>query len=119
MGLAANAINGNALGEPLVDFLNHSPGHFGVVGDVEVVVVDVEFRSRIGGTCGAEGDADKVLAENTAEDTIAEGAILGEDLVDDIPLEDLALVARDHGGDVVLDYRSQGVAVVDRLYPGR
>jgi hypothetical protein len=40
-----------------------------------------------------------------------------EDLVDNIPLQDLALVVGDDIFDVVLDDRRQGVAVVDRRHP--
>ena len=119
VGLGSDAVDWNALGEPLVDFFDHAPGDFGVVGNVEVVVVDVELGGRISGTCCAEGDADKVLAENTAEDAVTKRAVLCKDLIDDIPLDDLALVAGDHGGDMVLDNLSQGVAVVDVLHPLR
>lgn len=119
MGLAAYAINGNALGEPLVNLFNHTPGYFSIVGDVKVVVVDIELGSGVSCTCCAEGNAYKVLAENATEDAVAEGAILGEDLIDDVPLDDLAPIAGDHGGDVVLDDRSQGGAIVDGAYPRR
>ena len=34
-------------------------------------------------------------------------------------MDDLALVAGDHGGDVVLDDGSQGGAIVDGAYPRR
>ena len=119
MSLGADTVNRNALGEPLVDLFDHAPGDLGVVGIVQVVVVDVELGVRISGSCGAEGDANKVLAKDTAEDAIAERAVLGKDLVDDIPVEDLALVAGDHGGDVVLDNLRQGGAVVDVLHPLR
>jgi len=119
VALGANAVDWDTLSEPLVDLFDHTPGDFGVVGNVEVVVVDVQLRGRIGGTRCAEGDANKVLAENAAEDAVAERAVFSKDLVDDIPLDDLALVACDRGGDMVLDNLGQGVAVVDVLHPLR
>ena len=119
MSLRADSIDRNTLGEPLVDLFDHAPGDLGVVCNVEVIVVDVKLGIRVSGACSAERDANEVLAENAAEDAVAEGAVLGEDLVDDVPVEDLALVARDHCGDVVLDDLGQGVAVVDVLHPLR
>lgn len=113
MSLGANAVYGDALRDPLVNVSNHAGGELCIVGNVEVVVVDVELSVRVGSAGGAECNAHKVLAKYAAEDTITETAVLGEDLIDDIPLEDLALVVGDHGGDVVLDHRGQGVTVGD------
>jgi len=40
-----------------------------------------------------------------------------ENLVDDVPLEDLALVVGDDSLDVVLNHGGQGVTVVDGRHP--
>ncbi|KAI6765146.1 hypothetical protein HG531_012245 [Fusarium graminearum] len=117
MSLGTDAIDGNTLRHPLVDVINHSAGNLGVVGDVEVVVVDVELGSWVGGAGSAESDTDKVLAENLVELTVSHVSVLSEDLVDNVPVEDLALVAGDHGLDVVLDDRGHGGAVTDVLDP--
>jgi len=103
MGLRADAVDGNALGEPLVHVGDHAVGELGVVGNVKVVVVDVKLGVGVRGAGGAEGDAYEVLAEHAAEDAVAEVTILSEDLVNNVPLEDLSLVVGDGLRDVVLD----------------
>lgn len=117
MGLCANTVNGNALGHPLVNVCDHTSGNLGVVGNVQVVVVDVELGVGISGACGAESDTNKVFAEDTAEDAVSKLAVLGEDLVHDIPLQDLTLVVGDDLCHVVLDDGGQGSAVVDLRNP--
>ena len=82
-----------------------------------LVVVDVQLGVGVGGTSSLESDADKVLTEDTVEDAVAQGTVLVEDLVDNVPGVDLALVAAHHVGDVVLENLGQGVAVVDVLDP--
>lgn len=119
MALRTDTVNRDALGYPLVDVVDHALSDLGVVCNVKVVVVDIELRVGVGGAGGTEGDANKVLSEHTAEHAVAEVAILGEDLVDNVPLEDLALVPCDHGGDVVLDDRRQCGAVADLGNPAR
>jgi len=117
MALGPNTVDRDALGNPLVDVGNHSGGDLGVVGNVEVVVIDVQLGGRVSGARCSEGNANKVLAENTAEDAVAECAVFGKDLVEDIPLDDLALVMSDHGGNVVLENRGQGGTVSDSRDP--
>ena len=117
MALRTDAVDGNALRHPLVDVVDHTLGYLRVVGNVEVVVVDVQLGVGVGGAGGAESDADEILAEDTAEDTVSEVAVFSEDLVDDIPLENLALVLCDELGHVVLNDGGQCVAVADVLNP--
>ena len=84
MRLAADAVDGDAGGEPLGDLGGHAVGDLGVAAIIEVVVVDVQFGSWVGLLGCLEGDADKVFAEDTAEDRVAKRTILVEDLVDNI-----------------------------------
>lgn len=119
VALGSNTIDGNALGEPPVDVGNHTGSDLGVVGNVQVVVIDIELGVGIGGACCAEGNANEVLAENTAENTVAEIAVLCKDLIDNIPVKDSAPIAGNHGSDMVLDHLSQGVAVVNARHPSR
>lgn len=119
MALRSNTVDGNTGSNPLVNVSDHSAGELSIVRLVEIVIIDVELGSGISGAGSAESNTDKVLTENSAEDTVAEVTVLSEDLVDDIPLKDLALVAGDHGLDVVLDDRGEGRAIVDVLNPLR
>lgn len=81
--LGANAVDGDAGGDPLLDLGDHTLG-LCVVGGVEVVVVDVELGLGVGGAGGLEGGGDEAFTEDVVEDGGAEAAILGEDLVDDV-----------------------------------
>lgn len=119
MALRTNTINGDTGSQPLVDVSDHAVGHLSIVGNVEVIIVDVELGVGISGAGSAESNSNKVLTKNSAEDTVTEVTVLSEDLVDDIPLKDLALVAGDHGRNVVLNDRGEGGAVVDVLNPLR
>jgi hypothetical protein len=127
--LAANAVNGNASGAPLLDVLDKTLG-LTVVGDIKVVVVDVQLGRGVSGTSGLEGNADVVLADDLQPVALPESTVLVEDLVGDVlrssvlvsmktafrtthPCVDLALVAADDGLDVVLHDRDQGGLVVD------
>ena len=84
MCLTCNAtVDGNASGDPLLD-LGGQTGKLGVGGGVKVVVVDVELRVRSGLLGGVESNADEVLSKDTGEDRVAEGAVLSEDLVDNV-----------------------------------
>jgi hypothetical protein len=49
-----------------------------------LVIVDVELRGWVGGPGVLKGVFDKVVAEELVEDTVAEGSVLLEDLVDHI-----------------------------------
>ena len=117
MGLRAYAVDGNALRNPLVDVVDHATGNLGIVGDVKVVVVDVQLGVGVGAASSTESNSDEVLTKDTAKDTVAETAVLSEDLVYNVPVGDFALVARYHSGDMVLDDLSQGVAVPDVIHP--
>lgn len=94
---------------------------FAVCGerDDELVIVDVELSRWIRSTRSLEGDADEVLAEDVLENGRAHGAILIEDLVHDVPVVDLALVAGYHLGDVVLQDGRQRRLVGDLRHPAR
>jgi len=70
MGLRADAVDGNALRDPLVHEADHA-GCLCVVGNVKVVIVDVEFGVGISGTGGAEGDTDEIFAEDASEDAVS------------------------------------------------
>jgi hypothetical protein len=83
VGLGADAVDGDAGGGPGFDLGGHAFG-FAVRGAVEVVVVDVEFCGGVGGLGGFEGELDEGFAEDVVEDGGAEGAVFGEDLVDDV-----------------------------------
>lgn len=83
MRLGADAVDGDARGGPRLDLGDHAC-RLGVVGRVEVVVVDVELRSGVGGAGGGEGDFDEVFPEDVVEDGGAEVAVFGKDLVDDV-----------------------------------
>ena len=83
VGLGADAVDGDASSNPLLDLGRHGLG-LAVGGGIEVVVVDVEFRLGVGGARGFEGGLDEALAEDVVEDGFAEGAVFVEDLVDDV-----------------------------------
>jgi hypothetical protein len=77
VGLRANAVDGDAGGDPLLD-VGDEAGGFAVGGAVEVVVVDVELSGGVGGASSLKGNADVVLTKNLHEDVLAESAILVE-----------------------------------------
>lgn len=81
--LAANAVNGNASGAPLLDVFDHTLG-LAVVGNIDVVVVDVELGRGVSGTSGLEGNADVVLADDLHPVALPESTVLVEDLVGDV-----------------------------------
>ena len=133
--LAANSVNGNAGGAPFLDVLDHTLS-LAVVGNIKVVIVDVELGRRVSGTSSLEGNADVVLADDLHPVALPESTILVEDLVGDVlrslvwgsketasrtthPCVDLALVAAHDGLDVVLHHGNQSVLVVDLGDPGR
>lgn len=83
------------------------------------VVVDVQLGIRVCLASRLEGDPDEILAEDVVEDGGAEGTVLLEHLVDDVPGVDLALPARHQLRDVVLHHGGEGRLVVDRRHPRR
>lgn len=84
VGLRADAVDGDAGRDPLLDVGDHAGGHLRVVGLVEVVVVDVQLRIRVRLARRLERDAHEVLAKHLREYGAAEGSVLVEDLVYDI-----------------------------------
>lgn len=62
MALGADAVDGHAGGEPLLDVRHHAVGQLGGRRAVQVVVVDVQLGVRVGGAGCLETDADEVLA---------------------------------------------------------
>lgn len=116
VSLGTNTVDGDTGGNPLLDVGDEALG-LCVGGRVEVVVVDVELGVRVGGTGGLEGNADVVLTKNLHEDVLAEGAVLVEGLVDNVPGVDLALEVGHDLGDVVLHDVGKGGLIVDVLDP--
>jgi hypothetical protein len=80
---------------------------------VQVVVVDVELRVGVGSASSAEGEVDELFTKNSVEDAVTEVTVVFEDLVDDVPSVDLALVSASNAVDVVLHDLGQGVTVTD------
>lgn len=101
MALRADTVDGNPCCLELLDQVHQSRGL--CVGAVEVVVVDVELCTGVCGPGSVECDGDEFLAEHVGEDGGSEGPVFVEDLVDDVPAVDFALVPRHDGGDVVLN----------------
>jgi len=84
VGLRTDTVDWDTGGTPLLDLGDHALG-LAVRGTVEVVVVDVQLGSWVGGLGSLKGNADEVLTENVVENALAEGTVLVEDLVNDIP----------------------------------
>lgn len=86
VSLRANAVDGNALAEPLLDGGNHALGDLGGAAGVEAVVVDVQLGIGVSLAGGAEGDANVVVvAEDVVEvRVLSEGTVPVEDLIDDV-----------------------------------
>lgn len=119
MRLGADTVNGDALRDPLLDVVAHAGGDLGSVGRVKAVVVDVQLGVGVSLAGSAEGNADKLLAEDAGEDRVTQTAVPLEDLVDNVPGVDLALVTSSDVGNVVLNDRLELVLVVDVLDPLR
>jgi hypothetical protein len=81
--LAANAVDGDASGAPLLHIFDHALG-LAVVGNVKVVVVDVQLGAGVSGACRLEGNADVVLADDLHPVALSEGSVLVENLVADV-----------------------------------
>jgi hypothetical protein len=86
VGLGADAVDGDALGQPLLDGGDHALGDLGGAGGVEAVVVDVQLGVGVGLAGGAEGNANVVIvAEDVVEvRVLSESTVPLEDLVDDV-----------------------------------
>ena len=81
--LAANTVNGNASGAPLLDVLDHTLG-LSVVGKIKVVVVDVQLGRGVSSTSSLKDNADAVLTDDLHPVALLESTILVEDLVGDV-----------------------------------
>lgn len=80
-------------------------------------VVDVELGILISSLSSSRGDAHKLLADHVINDIAAHRAVFVEDLIDDVPAEDLALISGHKGGGVVLEDASESRLVVDVANP--
>jgi hypothetical protein len=78
--LAANAVDGDASGAPLLHIFDHALS-LAVVGNVKVVIVDVQLGAGVSGACCLEGNADVVLADDLHPVALSEGSVLVKDLV--------------------------------------
>lgn len=105
MALEAEALHRDAVGLQLLDQL--VVGVALGVDAVDVVVVEVQLGVRVGLVGPAQGVGDVAGAERLEEDRLAVGAVLVEGLVDDVPVDDLALVVPCHRLDVVLEDGAQ------------
>jgi hypothetical protein len=127
--LGTDAVDGDAGGAPLLDVFDHTLS-LAVVGNVKVVVVDVQLAGGVGRASSLKGNADVVLADDVEPVALPEGSIFVEDLVHNVlgllascgsfreplcthPDEDRALVAAHDGADVSLHHGDQSVLVVD------
>ena len=92
MGLRTNTVDGDALGNPLLDVGDHTGLELGGVGVVNAVIVDVQLGVGVGGAGSAEGNADELLTQNLGEGRVlAERTVPVEDLVKNV----LFLLVRD------------------------
>lgn len=85
---------------------------------VQVVVVEVQLGCWVNSGGGFEGEINELFTEQTIEDGVTEGSVVLEDLVDDIPMVDLALKLGHDGCDVVNHDRPQSSSIVDVRDPG-
>jgi hypothetical protein len=86
--LGTDTVDGDAGGAPLLHVADQT-GDLAVVGDVKVVVVDVQLASGVNRASGLEGNADVVLADDLEPVAVPEGSVFVEDFVDDV-LDSLA-----------------------------
>lgn len=83
------------------------------------LTIDVKLRGRVSCMCGIESNIDESVSKDVGKDGAPQGAILIEDFVDDIILGNLALVASNNSGSVVLDDACQGGGACDGGDPRR
>lgn len=115
MCLGANSVDGDAVGDEALHERDH--GIDFRPGVVEVVIVDEELRCWVGLLGSTEGDVDEFGPEKVVEDGSPPGAVVVEDLVDYVPVVDLARVPAGDEGDVALDDGRQLGGVGDRGNP--
>lgn len=99
--LRADSVDRNTVGDKPLCERDH--GVYFRPGVVKVVVVDEELRCRVGFLGSAEGDVDEFSPEKVVEYRAPPGAVVVEDLVDYVPVVDLARVPAGDEGDVALD----------------
>jgi hypothetical protein len=63
---------------------NHAVSYLGGVGAVKVIVVDVEYRIGVRGSCGFERNSDKILSQYRRKDRITQRPIFIEDLINNV-----------------------------------
>ena len=78
VALEADTIDGSVCGLERLDEVEHGGGLGALL--LDVVVVDVELGSGIGGACGLQGSRDVGGAESVVEDIAAPGTIIVEGL---------------------------------------
>lgn len=78
---------------------------------LKVVVVVVEFGSRVGSKSHAESNRNESFTNDAVENAVTVSSVLVESLVDDIPVRALALVTAHDSIDVVAHDRLQGLVV--------
>ena len=83
MHLGTDAVDGDAGRAPLLDVSDHTLS-LAVVGNVKVVVVDVQLAVGVSRASSLEGNADVVLADDLEPVAVPEGSVFVEDLVDDV-----------------------------------
>lgn len=96
--LEADAVDRRGRGLDLLDDAEGAGGFGGGRFQVEVVVV--ELGRGVGGAGEGEGQREEGRAEDLREDRGAQGAVLGEGFVDDVPGVAEGFVVRDDRGDV-------------------
>ncbi len=84
VALRADAVDGHPRGEPPPHVRHHAGRHLGRRPALQVEVVDVQPGARVRRPRRLERDPHEVLPEHPREDAVAQPAVLGEDLVDDV-----------------------------------
>lgn len=100
VGLGADAVNRNTVGNPFLYVGNHTLC-LAVVCAVKVVVVNVTLGEGIGLVGSVESGRDEALTEDVVEDTGSEATLLVKDFVYNIPGVDLAGISTNEFLDVV------------------
>lgn len=115
MCLGADAVDGDAISDEALHESNDGIDFRASV--VEVVVVDEELCCGVGLLRSAEGDVDEFGAEQVVENRSPPCAVVVKDLVDYVPVVNLASVPAGDVGDVALDDRGQLGGIGDRGNP--
>lgn len=106
--LEADAMDGCGRGLDLLDDAEGAGGFGG--GGFEVEVVVVELGRGVGGAGEGEGEREEGRAEDLGEDGGAQGAVLGEGFVDNVPGVAEGFVVGYDRGDVGGGYQRGGAA---------